>query len=71
MKTPCNAICCLDLNNVCIGCGRTSREIVDWAKMTDDQRNQIMERLGHEPHRTPSDQTKETPLPGGEARFPA
>jgi predicted Fe-S protein YdhL (DUF1289 family) len=29
----------------CIGCGRTSKEITDWPKYTDEKRFEIMDRL--------------------------
>ena len=60
MRTPCNAICEIK-DGVCIGCGRTQTEVAQWARMTDDQRNQIMARLGYEPHGPFEDETEKTP----------
>ena len=44
IKSPCVKICSLE-NGVCIGCGRTQDEIREWVIMTDNQREEIMERL--------------------------
>jgi len=45
MITPCVSACRLDQNRVCIGCGRSLQEIANWAVMTDQERQLIMERL--------------------------
>ncbi|MEO8723173.1 MAG: DUF1289 domain-containing protein [Sphingobium sp.] len=45
IESPCNRLCTLDRNDVCIGCGRTMDEIIDWANMTDEERRAIMARL--------------------------
>ena len=44
IKSPCVKICSLE-DGVCIGCGRTQDEIREWIIMTDNQREEIMERL--------------------------
>ena len=44
IKSPCVNICTLE-DGVCIGCGRTQDEIREWVIMTDNQREEIMERL--------------------------
>ena len=44
IKSPCVKICSLE-DGVCIGCGRTQDEIKEWVIMTDNQREEIMERL--------------------------
>lgn len=44
MESPCNKICKLE-QGICIGCGRSIKEIVDWVKYTDEERKKIMERL--------------------------
>jgi hypothetical protein len=36
--SPCCQVCRLDRDDVCIGCGRTAREIRDWLVMDRDQR---------------------------------
>lgn len=30
---------------MCIGCGRTMREISEWFKMSDEEREKVFERL--------------------------
>jgi len=36
--SPCIQVCTLDDNQVCIGCGRTVDEIIDWTRMTAVQK---------------------------------
>ena len=47
--TPCVSICRLDEENICIGCGRTKKEIREWTIFSDKRRGVIMTRLGHKP----------------------
>ena len=35
--------------NICEGCGRTLDEIVEWTRMTDDGKQQMMIRLSRKP----------------------
>ena len=44
--SPCVSICRLDEKNICIGCGRTKKEIREWLIFSDKRRNKIMHRLG-------------------------
>lgn len=45
MKSPCIKVCKLTSDTkICIGCFRTLTEIQNWAKMTDKERDAIMER---------------------------
>ena len=44
MKTPCVKICKL-IDSVCIGCGRTSEQISEWTKYTDEQREEIIKEI--------------------------
>tara|TARA_R110000868_G_scaffold129581_3_gene338568 strand:- start:9552 stop:9734 length:183 start_codon:yes stop_codon:yes gene_type:complete len=30
--SPCRRQCCLDEQDVCLGCGRTLQDILDWSK---------------------------------------
>jgi uncharacterized protein len=48
MESPCQKICALDENQVCLGCGRTIDEITEWHLMSDSQRRTIMARLRDE-----------------------
>lgn len=45
-ETPCIGVCYIEPKNaVCIGCGRTLREIAKWSKMTRDERLSVMATL--------------------------
>ncbi|MCE0495482.1 DUF1289 domain-containing protein [Vibrio salinus] len=41
-RSPCIRHCCLDDNDVCIGCLRTLQEIIDWRSLTSEQKSQIL-----------------------------
>ena len=44
--SPCTKNCSLNTStNICEGCGRTLEEIVEWTRMTDDEKQQVMNRL--------------------------
>ena len=48
--SPCTKNCALNTStNICEGCGRTLDEIVEWARMTDDGKKQMMIRLSRKP----------------------
>lgn len=40
--SPCVRNCCLDLQDVCVGCFRTLREIRDWYTANADERRKIL-----------------------------
>jgi uncharacterized protein len=42
--SPCVRNCCLDDDNVCLGCGRSLDEIVAWSAAPDAQKRAILER---------------------------
>ncbi|WAC45915.1 DUF1289 domain-containing protein [Pseudomonas sp. SL4(2022)] len=31
--SPCRRQCCLDAQDICLGCGRTLQEILDWSRV--------------------------------------
>ncbi|WP_299204367.1 DUF1289 domain-containing protein [uncultured Amphritea sp.] len=37
-SSPCIRNCCLDEQDICMGCYRTLKEILAWHKATDDER---------------------------------
>ena len=43
--SPCVSVCRIDDNNMCEGCGRTIKEIREWAIYSDKRRSIIMKRL--------------------------
>jgi predicted Fe-S protein YdhL (DUF1289 family) len=59
---PCVRNCCLDERHVCMGCGRSLQEILDWHAADAGQRRAILEcasaRLALRP-----------PTPSGDAGF--
>ncbi|MFC3122282.1 DUF1289 domain-containing protein [Agaribacter flavus] len=40
--SPCIRNCCLDNNDICIGCKRTIDEIVEWSQATDERKAVIL-----------------------------
>lgn len=45
IKSPCQQICRLDQNQMCVGCGRTKQEIAEWISMTPEQKLEVWQRL--------------------------
>ncbi|MGZ9898136.1 DUF1289 domain-containing protein [Shewanella gaetbuli] len=45
IASPCIRHCCLDENDVCLGCRRTLEEILAWHHMTDEQKMKIIKQL--------------------------
>jgi uncharacterized protein len=46
IKTPCIKVCVVDgASGYCLGCGRTLGEIAQWARFSDEQRDDIMQLL--------------------------
>ena len=45
VPSPCVDICALDEKDICIGCGRTADEILDWGIMTNDQKRQVLKNI--------------------------
>lgn len=44
-ESPCVHVCVLDEKDVCVGCDRTSDEIMRWSKMDDDEKRRIRDRV--------------------------
>lgn len=44
MKSPCIAAC-KNNDGICSGCHRTMSEILNWSKMSDTERESIMDKL--------------------------
>jgi len=44
--TPCVSICKI-VEGKCAGCGRTLEEIAKWRSYSDEERLQVMNRLGY------------------------
>lgn len=43
--SPCVRNCCLDQDDVCLGCARTLDEILRWSKLSNPERQLIMDQL--------------------------
>jgi predicted Fe-S protein YdhL (DUF1289 family) len=45
VESPCVHVCVLDENDVCIGCYRTSDEIMSWSSMSVEDQQVIVTRV--------------------------
>jgi predicted Fe-S protein YdhL (DUF1289 family) len=43
--SPCVRNCCLDQDDVCLGCARSLDEILRWSKLSNPERQLIMNQL--------------------------
>lgn len=43
MDSPCNRVCQLDADDVCIGCGRTRGEIAEWLNASPERQAKIIQ----------------------------
>lgn len=43
--SPCVSLCCLDEDDVCMGCLRHINEITGWHDMSDDQKRELLVEL--------------------------
>jgi hypothetical protein len=48
VPSPCQNICILDTEMVCIGCGRTADEVSRWAAMSNEEKQAVLDRLEDE-----------------------
>jgi uncharacterized protein len=42
IESPCVRNCCLDEDDVCLGCGRSLQEILVWGTATNERKNLIL-----------------------------
>lgn len=42
VQSPCVRNCCLDENDVCLGCGRQLQEILGWQQASNAEREAIL-----------------------------
>lgn len=47
IESPCVHICVVE-NGYCIGCKRTLPEIAKWSRMTDEEKQKVLDRITHE-----------------------
>ena len=46
ISSPCKKVCAVDgKTGLCLGCGRTLKEIGSWTRYTEVERNTIMQEL--------------------------
>ena len=46
VESPCIRNCCLNKEDVCIGCGRTVEEITRWGDANDNEKLKILAAAG-------------------------
>jgi predicted Fe-S protein YdhL (DUF1289 family) len=44
IESPCVSVCRYE-NEVCVGCGRTVDDIVNWYDMTDNEKQAVLNRI--------------------------
>jgi len=44
IESPCVSICRYE-DEVCVGCGRTVDDVVNWYDMTDDEKQAVLNRI--------------------------
>ncbi len=42
VESPCNKICTLNADHICVGCGRSRAEIGGWTQMSDVDRKRVV-----------------------------
>lgn len=47
IPSPCMKICHRDSNGVCFGCRRTTDEIGNWSKYTNEEKKEVLEKIRH------------------------
>lgn len=45
VASPCISVCALDKDDVCMGCSRTGQEIMNWGKMSNDERREVLKKV--------------------------
>lgn len=43
--SPCIRHCCLNEQDICVGCYRTLSEILNWSASSDKQKEQILQKV--------------------------
>lgn len=51
--SPCIRRCCLDDDDVCVGCFRTLNEITAWSSMSEDEKARCVARSAERKARAP------------------
>ncbi len=45
IENPCISVCTYDDDNICIGCRRTKKEATTWWRMTEEEKQQVLENI--------------------------
>ncbi|MGD8170759.1 DUF1289 domain-containing protein [Vibrio sp. TRT 21S02] len=45
--SPCIRQCCLDEDDVCVGCYRTLGEILAWHQLSSNERHEVLQQCEH------------------------
>lgn len=45
ISSPCVNICCLDDEDICLGCYRSSDEICQWGSMDSEARKEVLKKV--------------------------
>jgi len=45
IASPCVSICALDADDICVGCYRNGDEINKWSEMSNEEKEQVMEKV--------------------------
>ncbi len=45
IKSPCQLICTIDADSICVGCYRSTDEIAKWDSFTEEQKQKVMENI--------------------------
>jgi len=53
IESPCIRMCCLDEQNICMGCFRSLEEILAWGNANHTERTQILENAAERRNHTP------------------
>ncbi|CAG1770004.1 hypothetical protein BAC3_00718 [uncultured bacterium] len=56
INSPCIRKCCLDRQDICMGCFRSLDEILAWTKVDDRTRQQFLQNAQHRKHRYQQEQ---------------
>ena len=51
LESPCVRNCCLDDEDVCLGCGRTLAEIRAWTSLAEAQRKEVLAKAAERKHK--------------------
>ncbi|CAJ0886649.1 hypothetical protein AMST5_03727 [freshwater sediment metagenome] len=44
VESPCNKICTLNADHICVGCGRSRADIGGWSQMSDADRTRVVSK---------------------------